>query len=204
MTTTSDFWTRGVDRDNVLGGPARVLVSDHSVTSYPETIGDVLDLSTYDPATNWYDLGHTSEPFNIRDGFDTTEWVSQQLGIINVQVGNWNRTITVTLMETDRDKVLYVAHEADGRTTNADGDEVVYFWDKSDVTEWRVAALHLIEGQSDRVNIVMDVFPRCKRSGADAETAWDRGNPQTASLEMVPFPDEDVPYDANWYRIRQQ
>lgn len=201
---TSDFWTKGVSRDNVLGGPARVLVSEHSVTSYPELISDVINLSTYDPATNWYDLGHTSEPFVIRDGFDTTEWVSQQLGIINVQVGTWNRTITVTLMETDRDKVMDVAHEADGRTTNSDGDEVIYMWDKSDVTEWRLAAIHLAEEGTSGQNIVMDVFPRCKRSGADAETSWDRGNPQTASLEMVPFPDEDVPYDANWYRIRQQ
>ena len=204
MTTTSDFWTKGVDRDNVLGGPARVLVAKRSLTTYPEKISDVLSLATYDPATNWHDLGHTTEPFDIADGFDTTDWISQQLGKINVQVGTWNRTIGVTLMETDNDWVMDVAHESDGRTVNADGDEVIYMWDKSDVVEWRVAAIHLAEGQSAGVNIVMDVFPNCKRSGADSTTSWDRSNPQLATLEMTPFPDENVPNDANWYRIRQQ
>ena len=155
---TSDFWTKGTSRDNVLGGPARILASQRSLTTYPETIGDVLDLSTYDPQTNWLDMGHTSEPFEISDGFDTTEWVSQQLGIINVQLGNWNRNISFTLMETDNDNVMDMAHSADGRTTNADGDEVIYMWDQSDITEWLIAALHLKEEGTSGQNIIMDVF----------------------------------------------
>jgi hypothetical protein len=203
MVTQSDFWNKGVDEDKILGGPARVLVSRKSVTTYPELISEVLNLTTYDPATNWLDVGHTSEPFNMTDGFETTEWISQQAGRINVQVGNWNRTISVTLMQTLTNTVMDLAHEADGRTTNADGNTVEYFWDKPEVTKWRVAAIHLVEDASAAANIVMDVFPFCKRSGADSETAWDRGNPQTASLEMTPLPDEDVPYNANWYRIRE-
>lgn len=204
MTSTSDFWRKGVDDDQILGGPARILVAKRSLTTYPEKISDVLSLATYDPAANWHDLGHTTEAFNIADGFDTTDWISQQLGRINVQVGSWNRSISVTLGETDNDWVMDVAHEAYGRTVNADGDEVIYFWDKSDVTEYRVAAIHLAEGQTAGQNIVMDVFPRCKRSGADSATAWDRGAQQVATLEMTPFPDENVPNSANWYRIRQQ
>ncbi len=202
--TTSEFYTKGVTRDNVLGGPARILVAKRSLTTYPELISDVLNLSTYEPAANWHDVGHTSEPFETSDGFATTDWISQQLGKINVQVGTWERTISVTLMETDNDWVMDLAHEAADRTTNADGDEVVYFLDQSDVTEWRVAAVNLQEGGTSGQNIVMDVFPRCKRSGADSTTAWDRENPQTATLEMVPFPDGDLSNSANWYRIRQQ
>lgn len=200
---TSNFWNNGVNEAQVLGGPARVLVSRRSLTTYPELISDVLNLTTYNPQTNWLDVGHTSEAFNMTDGFETTEWMSQQAGRINVQVGSWNRTISVTLMQTLNNTVMDIAHEADGRTTNADGDTVEYFWDKPEVTEWRVAALHLVEGASAGSNIVMDVFPFCKRSGADSETAWDRGNPQTASLEMTPLPDESVPYNANWYRVRE-
>jgi len=200
---TSDFWNNGVNEAKVLGGPARVIVALKSATTYPELISDVLNLTTYQPQANWTDVGHTSEPFNISDGFETTEWISQQAGRINIQVGNWNRTITFTMMQTLTDKVMDLAHEADGRTTNADGDTVEYFWDKPEVTEWRVAALHLVEGASAAANLVMDVFPNCKRSGADSETAWDRGNPQTASVEMTPLPDEDAPYNANWYRIRE-
>lgn len=203
MVTKSDFWNKGVDEDKILGGPARVLVSRKSVTTYPELISEVLNLTTYDPAANWLDVGHTSEPFNMTDGFETTEWISQQAGRINVQVGNWNRSISVTLMQTLTNTVMDIAHEADGRTTNTDGDTVEYFWDKPEVTKWRVAAVHLVEDAAAAANIVMDVFPFCKRSGADSETAWDRGNAQTASLEMTPLPDEDVPNNANWYRIRE-
>lgn len=201
---TSNFYTKGVNRANILGGPARIIVAKRSLTTYPEKISDVLDLSTYDPATNWHDVGHTSEPFEISDGFDTTDWISQQLGRINVQVGNWNRTISFTAMEMDNDWAMDLAHEAYGRTTNSEGDELIYFWDQSSVTEWRVAALYKDEQGADGSNIIMDVFPCCKRSGADSTTAWDRENPQTAPVEMVPFPDEDVPNSANWYRIRQQ
>jgi len=111
-----------------------VLVAERSVVAYPDLISDVLNLNTYDPAANWTDLGHTSTPFNFSDGFDTTNWVSQQAGIINVQIGNWNRTINVTFMETKNNKVMDVVHEADGRATNSDGDEIAYFWDKPDVT----------------------------------------------------------------------
>jgi len=203
MPTTADFWTTGVNEAKVLGGPARIIVALKSATTYPELISDVLNLTTYQPATNWTDVGHTSEPFNISDGFETTEWISQQAGRINIQIGNWNRNITFTMMQTLTDKVMDLSHEAQGRTTNADGDTVEYFWDVSEVTSWRVAAVHLVEGATAGSNIVMDVFPNCKRSGADSETAWDRGNPQTASIEMTPLPDEDAPLNANWYRIRQ-
>ncbi|MBD3260297.1 MAG: hypothetical protein GF334_01245 [Candidatus Altiarchaeales archaeon] len=204
MATTADFWREGTNRENVIGGPSRIIVSKRSVTTYPELISDVLNLSTYQPQANWYDLGHSSTPFANTSGFDTTEWESQQAGVIDIQVGNWNRTITVTLMESKNDKVMEVVHEADGQTTNADGDDVKYMWDKSDVTEWRVVAVNLQENDDAGSNIVMDVFPNCKRSGADSETAWDRGNPQVHSLELRPFPDPSAPLDANWYRITQQ
>lgn len=204
MATKADFWRMGTNRDNVIGGPARILISKRSETTYPELISDVLDLSTYAPQANWYDLGHTSEPFENTSGFDSQEWVSQQAGIINLQVGNWTRSISVTFMETDNTKVMDVVHEADGRAVNADGDEVIYMWDKTDVTEWRLVAVNLQEGQADGQNIIMDVFPRVKRSGSDATTSWDRENSQTHGTEFQPFPDPDVPYDANWYRIRQQ
>lgn len=200
---TSDFWNAGVNETKVLGGPGRVLVARKSATTYPELISEVLNMTTYLPAANWNDVGHTSEPFNIADGFETTDWISQQAGRINIQVGNWNRNVAFTMMQTLTDVVMDLSHEADGRTTNADGDTVEYFWDKPEVTEWRVAVIHLVEGASAASNMVMDVFPYAKRSGSDSETAWDRGNPQTASVEMTPLPDEDVPYNANWYRVRQ-
>lgn len=203
MTTTSDFWKKGVSVDNVYGGPARILVAKRSTTAYPEVISDVLDLSTYDPAGTWQDIGHTSTPFASTSGFDTTEWVSQQAGIINTQVGNWNRAITVSMMESRNNLVMDVVHEQDGRTSNSDGDQVEYFWDQPDTTEWRVVAMNLQENKTAGQNIIMDVFPNCKRSGADSEMSWDRDNPQANSVELKPFPDEGVPLTSNWYRITQ-
>lgn len=203
MATTADFWSQGVNDDNVVGGPARILVADKSTVAYPNLIRDVINLETYEAQTGWHDVGHTSEPFVNTEGFDTTEWESQQSGIINLQVGNWNRSISFTLMESRRDKVADLVHEATGRTTNDDGDEVEYFYDKSNVTEWRVAAINLMEDETAGQNLTMDVFPRCKRSGADSEMNWSRSDPQTHTLEMRPFPDTDVPNDASWYRISE-
>jgi len=198
-----NFWQEGVNEGNIVGGPARVLVSKRSVTTYPELISDVLDLTTYQPQADWYDVGHTSEAFANTSGFDTTNWVSQQSGIINVQVGNWNRRISLTLMEGRNNTVMDLVHEAEGRTSNSDGDEVEYFYDKSNITEWRVAAISLQESEVAGENMIMDVFPFCKRSGADSETSWSRSDPQTHTLEMIPFPEPDAPYDASWYRVSQ-
>ncbi len=203
MATVADFWTAGVDDTEVVGGPARILASKRSLTTYPELISDVLNLTTYAAQTSWFDLGHTTEPFTSSDGFDATDWESQQAGIINSQVGNWNRTIAVTLMQTKTDDVMDLAHETAQRTTNAEGDEVEYFQDAADVTEYRVVAINLDSRFDAGANLTMDVFPRCKRTGADSETAWGRGDPQTHTLEMKPLPDVGVPNDANWYRITQ-
>ncbi len=200
---TSDFWRKGSTEDNIVGGPVRILAAKRSTSSYPELISEVINLATYDAVSPWQDLGLSTEPFAFSDGFETTDWISQQLGKINVQVGTWNRTIGVTLMEGKLNFLMDVVHEADGRTANTDGDEVVYFWDKSDVEEWRVVGINLQEKVAAGSNIIMDVFPRAKRSGADSETAWDRNNPQTHTVEFTPFPDDGVPLNANWYRITQ-
>lgn len=202
MPTASDFYNQGVVKDNVVGGPARILVAPITV-SYPVLISDVLDLATYQPQAGWLDLGHTSEPFASTDGFEAVEWTSQQQGVINTQIGTWNRTITVTLMEGLRESVMDLAHSAGDRDTNADGDKVTYFWDRSDTSAYRVVAMHLAEAKASGSNIIIDVFPNCKRSGADSQTAWDRGNPQVHSLELRPFPDDDVPNKSSWYRIEQ-
>lgn len=203
MPTTADFLNIGTNEDNIFGGPVRILVAQRSLTAYPELISDVLNLATYNPAAGWTDAGHTSTPLALSNGFEVTDWVSQQAGIINQQVGNWNRSATVAFMESRNNIVLDLVHEADGRQTNSDGDQVDYFWNKPEVTEWRVAALFLDESVADGSNIVMDVLPRAKRNGAASETAWDRGNPQTHSVELTPLADPGVPYDAAWYRIRQ-
>lgn len=203
MASTSDFWRLGTNEGDIVGGPARILVSQRSVTTYPLLISDVLNLNTYQPQTNWFDLGHTMAPFVSTSGFDTQNWVSQQQGVINVQVGSWNRAITVTFMESKNNKVMDFVHEADGRTLNSDGDQVEYFWDKPATTEWRLVAINLKEEGTAGSNIIMDVFPFVKRSGADSETSWDRGNPQGHSVEMKPFPDTGVPFDASWYRVTQ-
>lgn len=203
MPTTSDFWGKGVVTDDIVGGPARILVAQRSLSSYPELISDVLTLDTYQPVAPWVDLGHTSEPFESSEGFDETEWISQQQGRINVQVAQWNRNITVAFMQSRTNRVMDVVHEADGRTTNADGDEVVYFWDQPDITEWRLAAINLQESRAAGTNLTMDVFPKVKKAGADSTTSWDRDSAQMHSVELTPFPDTGVPLNANWYRITQ-
>lgn len=198
MTT---FYQEGVNTEEVIGGPARILVADKNTVTYPLAIQDVLNFATYQPETGWIDAGHTNEPFTSTDGFETTDWISQQVGRINIQVGTWNRTISVSFMEKT-EIVMDLVHEAvEDRVVNGDGEKVTYFWDKSEVKEWRMVAIHL-NGNSNL--LTMDVFPRVKRSGADAETAWDRENAQVHATEFSPLPDDEVLNSANWYRIEQQ
>lgn len=203
MTTENDFYRQGVTTSYVIGGPGRVLVAATTV-SYPLKIADVINFSTYAPQANWFDLGHTSEPFTSTEGFETTDWISQQIGKINIQVGTWNRTIGITFLESKNTKVFDVVHETAERVTDPTGsaptEQVSYHWDKPEVTEWRMAVLHYDFSTN---KVTMDVFPRIKRSGADSEMAWDRGNPQAHGTEFVPLPDSDVPNTANWYRIEQ-
>lgn len=195
-----DFYRKGVDTEGVIGGPARILVADPTVMSYPTQMSEVIDFSTYQPMAGWIDVGHTSEPFESTNSFDTTDWISQQIGRINIQVGTWTRTISVTFMESRNQKVMDLVHQVDSRETNGAGELVTYFVDAADVSEWRMVAMHL-DAKSDR--ITMDVFPRIKRSGADATTAWDRENPQTHGTEFSPLPDPDMDQQANWYRLEE-
>jgi hypothetical protein len=203
MGTKAQFWNLGTETDDVQGGPARVLAAPYATSTYPELISEVLDLDTYLPVAPWVDLGHTSEPFESTHGFDTAEWISQQQGRINTQVTQWNRTVTVTFMEGRNDDMMDIVHSLDNRDSNADGDSRVYGWDRSDTTEYRLAALNLQENRADGRNITMDVFPKVKRSGADSTFAWSREDAQTHSVELTPFPDPQTPFEANWYRLQQ-
>ena len=199
MAAIDNFYKLGVDDAKVYGGPARVLMA-LSTTTYPLRIQDVLNFTTYQPQTGWFDLGHTNEPFTSTNSFDTTDWISQQVGRINIQVGNWDRTIGVTFMESLNTYVMDIVHSADVRESNVDGDRVTYFTDLPDVDEFRLVAAFY---DRRRNRLVMDVFPRVKRSGADAETAWDRENPQAHGTEFAPLPDSNIPNSPNWYRIEE-
>lgn len=203
MATKAQFWSLGTATPDVQGGPVRILAAPYATSSYPELLSDVLDLSTYVAVSPWTDLGHTSEPFESTDGFDTAEWISQQQGLINTQVTQWNRNITVTFMEGRNNLMVDIVHSPDNRDTNTDGDERVYYWDRPDTTEYRLAALNLEDNRTDGSNITMDVFPKVKRSGADSANIWSREEPNTHSVELTPFPDPQTPFEANWYRITQ-
>lgn len=203
MGTKAEFWSKGVTTGDVQGGPARVLATPYAGSTYPELISEVIDLDTYEPVSPWVDLGHTSEAFESTDGFDTAEWISQQIGKINTQITQWNRTISVTFMEGRNDTMMDIVHSPDNRDANADGDARVYFWDRTDTTEYRIVAINLQDNRADGSNITMDVFPRVKRSGADSTVAWSREEPETHAVELEPLPASDVPFQANWYRISQ-
>lgn len=198
--SSSEFYQTGVTTDDVIGGAARILVADPNLVTYPTAIADVLNFTTYQAQAGWIDVGHTNEPFEATDGFDTTDWISQQVGRINIQVGTWNRTISVSMMQKS-EIVMDLVHEAvEARVTNPAGEKITYFWDKPEVKEWRMVAVHL---NSNADLLTMDVYPRVKRSGADATLAWDRENAQTHATEFTPLPDSEVLNDANWYRIEE-
>jgi len=144
----------------------------------------------------------TLDPFQQSFGFDSSEWVTQQLGPINQQVSTWRRRISTRFAE-DTAFVRQVVHEGDtlasqGLATNADSDNMLWYYNKQDVTEYTLAVLFLDEATG---KIRATVYPRVKRSGSDSVTAWDRDNPRGHQVEWEALPDPEVPNNASAYDI---
>ena len=204
MATVDDFYRTGVDSDNVVGGPARIMIVKRADLTYPVDISDVIDLTTYQPVGLWQDAGLTQEAFAMTNSFETTDWPSQQLGVINIQVGDWTRNVSTSFMETLGDKIMEFVHErVSSEVTPGDADTVDYFGDVTDVTEWRVAALYLNKNKAGGENIIMDVFPRVKRGGDEASVEWSRTDAQIHTTSWRPLPEPEAPHQASWYRITQ-
>jgi hypothetical protein len=127
----TDFFRTAINTDTFIRGAARLMWAGITV-SFPSTIGDIVNLSTYDAMTNWFDLGATKGGVAIsRNATEETFDVDQILANIDTRPVTWDQTIATAMAESSLDRIQ-VAWEAGTKTTSGSeeqmgvGDPTVY------------------------------------------------------------------------------
>ena len=89
-----------VNSNNIVGGPGRLVVKNWDGI-YPESIADVMSLT--DPFTlmgGWRDLGATTEGITIARGFETEDFVVDQVsGPVETSITGWTHSLATNLAE---------------------------------------------------------------------------------------------------------
>lgn len=106
-----------VDQTKLVKGAARIMFAPAAEPD-PLELADVIDLSSYDPAGTWDDLGATREGIqitvnNTETGFD----VDQVAGLIGTSPENWECSVTTNLAEVTLEN-LVIAWEGAAITTD--------------------------------------------------------------------------------------
>ena len=182
--------------DFLLAGPVRVLMAPRATSSYADQLSDIISKTTYDVVSPWFDVGHTSTPFELSTGFATNEFESQQAGVIDQGVGNWTHMARTTLVQESETIRAVVGFAA--ATENADGERLQAMINQDYVTEYRIAALYLDETTG---KIEGDIIHKAKWSGSDSTTSYGRGETKTRAIEWRCFPDEDAGSNAVYSHI---
>ncbi|MEH7114509.1 hypothetical protein V7124_19410 [Neobacillus niacini] len=89
-----------VNAENIVGGPGRLVVKPWDGT-YPETIGEVMSLSSPFSLTGGYwDLGATVEGITINRAFETEDFTVDQVSSpVETSITGWTHNLTTSLAE---------------------------------------------------------------------------------------------------------
>lgn len=94
-----------VDETKMYRGENRVLLGTLGTTVFPDTIEDIISLTTFLPTTNWVDLGVTStDGITIERSQDVDEGIEidqRDYALRRGRLSNISYTITGSLMYTD-------------------------------------------------------------------------------------------------------
>ncbi len=95
----ADFFRTNISDDTFIRGPARLMWAGTTI-AFPTTIGDIINLSTFDAATGWNDLGATKTGITVTHNNTEEEFdVDQILGIIDVRPVSYEQSVTTALAE---------------------------------------------------------------------------------------------------------
>jgi len=95
----ADFFRTGITDDNFIRGAARLLVAGTTI-AFPTTVGDIINLSTYDAMSGWSDVGATKTGITItRNNTEETFDVDQILGDIDSRPVSYEQTVATALAE---------------------------------------------------------------------------------------------------------
>jgi hypothetical protein len=114
----ADFHRTFVNADSFIRGAARLLWAGTTVT-FPTKISDVINMSIFDAATGWNDLGATKTGITIsHNNAEETFDVDQIQGDLDTLPTNWEMSVATALAEMTLER-LQVAWEGGPITTDA-------------------------------------------------------------------------------------
>ena len=133
--------------DNLLGGAARVVISDDSapMPAVPVNLKDIIDCEKpYLPQTVWVDIGSTADSTEYQRDFEVEGWDIQQVtGSVFEEVTETERTLKVALAEFKPEHLLIVeeapAIDSIAAAAGAVAQKAVKFGSFSQLTNRRVA-----------------------------------------------------------------
>lgn len=135
----TDFFRTAINNDTFIRGAGRLMWAGITV-SFPTTIGDIINLSTYDPMLGWNDLGATKGGIAIsRNATEETFDVDQILANIDTRPVTWEQTIATAMAEASLDRIN-IAWEAGSKTTSG-GEEQMGVGDPTVYIQRRLAVL---------------------------------------------------------------
>jgi len=168
----ADFFRTSINEDSFIRGAARLMWAGMTV-AFPTTIGDIINLSTYDAQTGWNDLGATKGGITIsRNNTEETFDVDQILGDIDSRPVTWEQTVATQVAEATLDRIQ-VAWEGGVKTTSG-GTETMGVGDPATYFKRRLAVLFRKEDGKLRAH----VFRKAQRSATESAITYNKTGEQ--------------------------
>jgi hypothetical protein len=95
----ADFFRTAINDNTFIRGAARLMWAGTTI-AFPTAISDIINLSTFDAASGWNDLGATKTGITVTHNNTEEEFdVDQILGIIDVRPVSYEQAVTTALAE---------------------------------------------------------------------------------------------------------
>lgn len=194
-----------VTESDIYKGAGRVVIAPLG-TTFPTSIEDVMNVSTFALTSAWRDIGGTTcDGVAIMRGFDKDEGIEVcqlSTAILKTGASGWRGTVGYELVETglqDMDR----AWEGDSAGIQA-VDAQENYWDfgsPDEVTTYRLAVIQQ-HGRDDD-NLRMVAIRRASLAGEDSELVMNRDDPSTLPTVWEMEADPNIDKESNMFRVFQ-
>lgn len=177
------------DDINLVGGRPRVVMMPFSSPA-PAQLGEIIDLSTYalNATYNWVEMGLTDGGVDTGFGATSTEWRTDQFGLVKVQPNEYSGHFKVTMMEFDyTHKQNWIAMAGAEADVASGTQKVTAYTTKPFFSAKRIAVLTL----DDAGFVHALVFPKAYWRGTPINRAYMPDQPVKQSLEWLAVPDDN-------------
>lgn len=192
MSTIFDEFHRfDISDDAFIAGPARLLSAGITI-DMPDTISDIVNMSTFDAETGWNDLGATKTGAGISRNFTEQVYdIDQSYTNIRARPTGWTMAVQTALAEMTLERIAF-AWEGGGITTNTSptpDERKLGLGAPRRYTERRLAVLHVRDNDKLRAHI----FRKCLISPQETTLQFAKeGDQQTLPMRFAAYPDISI------------